>query len=139
MNGGGMRRLLLLVAVALTACGPANELGPAVTLPIADEVTAWGASCILEHEVMDVVPDPQTGAPANRSTGEVLVWPKGMTAHRSGTETVVFDPAGGVVMTTGGRYWVCPSGYLDSLTPWKGWVIGMARPCPDCTPGQGAD
>jgi hypothetical protein len=134
-NGGQWVRREILAALAallVAGCGQPLSTLPEVTLPVSATAPTYGTSCILMHEVMDVVADA-SGVPANGATGEPLVWPKGMTGRRLGSETEVVDPSGAVVMVTGGRYRVCPSEYLD------GWAVGGVSPCPDCALGQGLD
>lgn len=129
-----MRRVLavVLASAALAGCG---MLPSAIPLATKDNVFGWRGSCILMHKVVDVVADPATGTPIDKATGEAFTWPKGMTARHAafGSEVDVVDPHGNVVMTTGARYWMCPSEYLD------GWVIGDVKPCPDCALGPGLD
>jgi hypothetical protein len=129
-----MRRVLaaVLVSVGLTGCG---ILSSPIPLNTKDDAFGWRGGCILMHQVVDVVADPATGTPVDKASGEPFAWPTGMTARQAafGSEVEVLDPQGSVVTTTGGRYWMCPSEYLD------GWVIGDVKPCPDCTLGPGLD
>jgi len=119
-----LRRIALgfSLAFSVVACG-----GP---VPLDTDVTAqaWGG-CILMHEVVDVVARRSDGTPINKDTGKAFVWPIGFTAQRIGIEVEVLNADGEVVLTTGQRYSMCPSEYLD------GWVIGNVTLCPDCKLG----
>jgi hypothetical protein len=116
----------LALALCLLGCG----IGEQVPLFTVETVVADGG-CVLLYQVVDVIADPMSGTPAIKGGGEPLRWPRGYTARRAGLEVEVLDPAGTVVLTTGGRYWMCPKEYLPE------WVIGRVRPCPDCELGQG--
>jgi hypothetical protein len=116
----------LALALCLVGCGRGEQV-PLITV---DAVVADG-SCVLLYQVVDVIADPTSGTPVVKGGGEPLRWPGGYTARRAGFEVEVLDPAGTVVMTTGGRYWMCPKEWLPE------WVIGMVRPCPDCELARG--
>jgi hypothetical protein len=120
-----MRVLGPVLALVLLGCGLFVDRVP---LHTAD--SASGACCILMYWVVDVVADPTFGT-IDKATGQPLTWPARYTARRAGSEVEVLDPAGRVVLTTGGRYWMSPSEYLPE------WVIGEVRPCPDCELGSG--
>jgi hypothetical protein len=122
------RAAAILLTFCLVGCRSAADRVP---LGIDDTVTAFGQSCILMHQVVDVAADPVTGALILDGGGSALAvkWPKGFTAWRAGSETEVVDTNGSVVLRTGARYSICPSEYLN------GWVVGMVHPCPDCTLG----
>jgi hypothetical protein len=118
-----MRRPLVTLALALclVACGPLDQQVPLLT----DATVAGGPGCVLAYQVVDVIADPATGMPVVKGGGDPLRWPRGYTARRAGSEVVVLDPAGRVVLTTGGRYWMCPA--QDDPE----WVIGNVKPCPE--------
>ena len=121
-----MRRVAAALALALCLVGCRTFQVPLTT----DETaTSFGHSCILMHQVVDVIADPTSGTPVFKGGTEPMRWPKGFTAWRAGIETEVLDATGTVVLTTGARYSICPSEYLS------GWVIGMVEPCPDCPLG----
>ena len=91
------------------------------------------------HDVVDVFANPTFGTAIGSASGPPLKWPRGYTASRAGTEVQVLDRAGRVVLTTGSRYWVCPTPDSDLSKPLSEWVIGDVRPCPDCALGGGID
>ena len=119
----------LAMAFVLAGCGVVR--GAPVPLSIDESVTRFGESCILMHVVVDVTADPVDGRIVlNDGTKVVdMKWPKGFTAWRSGMQTQVANASGIVVLTTGARYYICPSEYLN------GWVAGAVKPCPDCKLG----
>ena len=137
-----MRRVAasLAVAVSVLACGGLSGAarGEQVPLPIDDTISGegWGQGCTLLWNISDVTADPDTGTPVmgkRRVLGadehvdlveQTLMWPRGFTAWRVGTETEVVSASGETVLRTGGRYWMCPIQYLDK------WVPGMVVPCP---------
>ena len=108
-------------------------------VPLSTSATDSGGGCWLMHEVVDLIADPTSGTPTIKGTGAPLKWPRGYTARRAGTEVEVLDRDGTVVLTTGGRYSVCPSPDSDYTKPVSEWVIGMVEPCPDCELGYGID
>ncbi len=117
---------VLALALGLAGCGlltPRGEQVPLITVETQ-------ACCYLMYSVVDVVADPTFGT-AIKGSGAPLRWPTGYTAWRAGTEVEIRDPAGRVVLTTGGRYWTSPTEYMPE------WVVGMVRPCPDCELGGG--
>lgn len=122
-----MRRVLttLALGLCLAGCGVVN-----VPLPTRDTGRAWDGGCVLMSQIVDVIADPTSGTPIDAATGEPFTWPEGFTARRALFEVEVLDPTGKVMLTTGGRYDLCPHEYLD------GWVIGNASPCPDCELGS---
>jgi hypothetical protein len=133
-----MRRVIATLGLALCAlgCGSTTPRAAQVPLPTDETVAAYGQSCILMHQVVDVTADPTTGTPVLTHVGQVR-WPKGFTAWRVGSEVEVLDSSGNVVLTTGSRYWVCPS--VSPNYDWTSWVVGMVKPCPDCALGPGVD
>lgn len=121
-----MRRAVMVLGLALSLLGCADEAptprpsrGAQVPLLI-DPFTE--PSCFLTHRIVDVIADPTTGTPTD-PTGTQFMWLTGFTAWRVGSEVEVLDADGGVVLTTGGRYWMCPA----SVDP---WVVGAVFPCP---------
>ena len=121
-----MRRVAAALALALALCLPGcTSRGEQVSLPTDDTVTGNGG-CVLLFQVVDVIANPTTGTPMVKSTTAPLVWPKGFSAWRVGSEVEVLDAEGQSVLTTGARYWMCPSRYIYQ------WVIGQVKPCPDC-------
>jgi len=131
-----MRRIAATLALSLCLLGCGLTKGERVPL-ITSESDA-GGGCWLLHEVVDVVADPTSGTPTIKG-GASLKWPKGYTARRSGTEVEVLDAAGSVVLTTGGRYELCPTPGSDYSKPLSEWVVGDATPCAGCTLGFGID
>jgi len=120
-----MRRIAIGLGLALSLLGcsgavptPAPSRGAQV--PLRADETQDG--CFLTHRIVDVVADPATGTPTDTS-GVPFSWLKGFTAWRVGSEVEVLDREENVVLTTGGRYWMCPA----SLEP---WVVGGVFPCP---------
>jgi hypothetical protein len=132
-----LRSVAALLALAVCLLGCATKAAERVPLNIDDTQSA--GACWLLHVVVDVVADPTTGAPTVKGTGEPLKWPTGYTARRAGTEVEVRDAMGSVVMTTGGRYWMCPTPASDYARPISEWVLGEVKPCPDCELGGGVD
>ena len=129
-----MRRPLVVLALTLcvVACAPRDErvaLGEQVPL-LTVETVVGGDGCVLAYRVVDVVADSASGTPVENGGGEPLRWPRGYTAWRAGSEVAVLDPSGGVVLTTGGRYWMCPVQFFPE------WVIGSVRPCPQAVPDK---
>ena len=116
--------LLLALAICVVGYGALTQRGAQVPLPT-DE-TAHDGACVLLFQVVDVIANPTSGTPSIASTDAPLMWPKGYTAWRVGSEVEVLDATGNSVLTTGGRYWMCPSKYLPQ------WVIGDVKRCPDC-------
>jgi hypothetical protein len=120
-----MRRLAITLGLALSLLGCG---GPAVTprpsrgaqVPIQADWPQEG--CFLAHRIVDVIADPATGTPTDPG-GVPFRWLTGFTAWRVGSEVEVLDRQGNVVLTTGGRYWMCPA----NSDP---WVIGGVVPCP---------
>ena len=131
------RRIATSLALALSMPGCASTTGERVPL-ITDEAQAGGA-CWLLHQTVDVIADPSSGTPVVKGSNASLRWPRGSTAHRVGTEVEVLDESGRLVLTTGGRYELCPT---PNTEYWKGisdWVIGGARHCEKCDLGPGLD
>jgi hypothetical protein len=130
-----MRRITAGLALAFCLIGCASSGGGSVPLKTDESVTRYGDMCILMHEVVDVTADPLSGEPVLNGGGGAydVSWPHGFTARRAGSEVEVLDASGSVVLTTGARYWICPSEYLN------GWVVGMVKPCPDCELGFRVD
>src|SRR5690349_3348551 len=129
-----MRRPLAVLApmLCVVACAPRDErvaLGEQVPL-LTVETVVGGDGCVLAYRVMDVVADSASGTPMAKGGGEPLRWPRGDTARRASSEVAVLDPSGSVVLTTGGRYWMCPAQYVPE------WVIGSVRPCPQAAPDK---
>jgi hypothetical protein len=124
------------MALCLVGCGASRgEASRGEQVPLPTVETAPIPGCILMHEVVDVTAEPKTGALVLNGGTETysVSWPKGFTAWRVGTQVEVLDAAGGVVLTTGARYSICPSEYLS------GWVVGGVTPCPDCPLGFEVD
>jgi hypothetical protein len=119
--------------MCLLGCGPRG-----VQVPLATDETQTGDACWLLHVVVDVVADPTSGTPTVEGSGAPR-WPRGYTAWRAGTEVEVRDSLGIVMLTTGSRYWMCPTPRTDYSKGLSHWVIGGVRPCPDCELGGGPD
>ena len=117
---------VLALALCLVGCSQAES----VPLTTVDTVVADGG-CVLLYQVVDVVADPASGTPVIKGGGDPLLWPRGFHARRAGVEVEVLDPAGAVVLTTGGRYWMCPKQWEPD------WVIGQVKPCSSCELGHG--
>jgi hypothetical protein len=130
-----MRRVTaaLALAMCLLGCDLRGARVPLVTVE-----TEPGGGCWLLHEIVDVVADPTSGTPTIKGSG-TPAWPRGYTAWRAGTEVEVLDSAGKVVLTTGSRYWMCPTPSTDLSKGLSDWVIGGVRPCPDCELGGRPD
>lgn len=116
----GLVLTLSLLGCSVATPTPAPSRGAQVPLA-ADGTTETG--CPLVHRIVDVIADPATGTPTDTS-GVPFTWLKGFTAWRVGSEVEVVDGAGLTVLTTGGRYWMCPANYYGS------WVVGAVVPCP---------
>jgi hypothetical protein len=131
-----MRRALTAFALALSllGCGSRDD-----EVSLFTDATESGDGCWLLHVVVDVFANPTFGTAVGSATGAPLTWPRGFTARRAGAEVEVLDRAGNVVLTTGGRYWLCPTPSSDYTKPISQWVIGEVRPCPDCALGGGPD
>ncbi|MEO8469045.1 MAG: hypothetical protein ABI573_05190 [Chloroflexota bacterium] len=129
-----MRRVLIALAMAasMVGCGSAkSDQVPLLTVET-DDVCCW-----LLYEVVDVIANPALG-PVIKGSGAPLRWPRGYTAWRVGAEVKVLDPAGNVVLTTGGRYWLSPVyDGVSGLGDESNWIIGEVKPCPDCNLGSG--
>jgi hypothetical protein len=121
-----MRRVIAALALGLCLLGCA----PSVPLRI-DNAASAEDCCLLSFMVIDVVADPTFGT-VNKADGAPLTWPPGYTGRWAGSEVEVLDPAGKVVLTTGGRYWLSPL-----YPPWDRFVVGEVRLCPDCELGGG--
>ena len=131
------RRIAITFALALCLLACGTEKGDPV--PLVTDETQEGGGCWLLHVVVDVVADPATGTPSVKDSGAALQWPRGYSARRAGNEVEVLDAAGSVVLTTGGRYWMCPTPRSDYSAPLSTWVLGEVRPCPGCELGGGPD
>jgi hypothetical protein len=115
----GFGLALLLLGCSVSVPTPAPSRGSQVPLLTVDT----DDNCFLRHRIVDVIADPETGTPTDPS-GEPFRWLKGFTAWRVGSEVVVLDREGRTVLTTGGRYWMCPA--LTSPVE----VVGAVVPCP---------
>jgi hypothetical protein len=105
-----MKRVLATLGLALVVLG-CGEQGVQVPLNVEDpwpQANADDVSCLWSFRVVDVLADPATGTPIAAGDCKPLHWPTGFAAWRAGTEVVILDPAGEVVLTTGSRYWMCP-------------------------------
>ena len=127
-------RVAVALALALFLLGCDSS-----KVPLPTDETDLGGSCWLLHEVVDVIADPDTGTPTIKASGAQLKWPMGFSAQRAGSEVEVLDRDGRVVLTTGGRYEICPTGGSDYSKPVSEWVIGEARACADCDLGRAVD
>lgn len=116
-----MHRIAITLALALGLAGCGGQV-PLVTR--GDD----GPGCLGDlWFIADVIADPISGTPTDAATGEPFTFPNSFTARRGLFEVEVLDAQARVVLTTGGRYSMCPGvGLLDG----KGWVIGAAQPCP---------
>lgn len=93
---------LLVAAVLAAGCGGV-ESGDRVQLLTAD----LGCFAGGEHQVTaPLVADAEHGT---TFTGLPVVWPRGFTGRRAGSEVEVLDAAGNVRATTGRRYWIAPA------------------------------
>ena len=124
----------LALALCLVCCG--SKRGEQV--PLLTVATPVPGGCVLMHQVVDVIADPRFGT-AIQGTNTPLRWTWGHTAWRVGSEVQVLDSAGRAVLTTGGRYWLCPANDGNYSKPLSEWVIGEIRPCPTCELGFGID
>jgi hypothetical protein len=98
---------LLMVAVALSACGP----GEPVDLMTADEVYANEPNqpgCYTSGTEGELVVDERAGTailedPPYSTSGRrvIVIWPPGYTARRSGSEVEVFNRDGKTKAKTG--------------------------------------
>lgn len=130
-----MRRIsgAIVLGLGLLGCGVLR--GPQVPL-VTVNTPLYGDGCVLLHEVVDVIADPDVGTVV-KDGGWPLKWPPGYTAWRAGTEVEVRDEAGKVVLTTGARYRISPRDDGTYSTPRKDWAAGCIAPCPDCELGNG--
>jgi len=131
------RRIATTLALALCLLGCGQTKGGHV--PLVTDETHEADGCWLLHVVVDVVADPTSGTPTLKGSGAELKWPRGFTARRAGTETEVLNAQGTVVLTTPGRYWMCPTPQSDYSRPLSDWVLGEVRLCADCELGGGPD
>jgi hypothetical protein len=129
-----MRRIIATFVLTLSLLGCAASRGAQVPLVTDETVTTYAQGCILMHEVVDVTADPTTGTPVLTGGDHEVRWPKGFTAWRVGSGVEVLDASGGLILTTGARYSICPAEYLSG---W--WVPGGVTPCPDCPLGYKLD
>lgn len=120
-----MRRVAISLGLALSLLGcsesvptPAPSRGAQVPLLTVETYD----NCFLTHRIVDVIADRETGTPTDPS-GAPFRWLNGFTAWRVGSEVEVLDREGRAVLTTGGRYWMCPA-----LT--EPFVVGAVFPCP---------
>jgi hypothetical protein len=123
---------MLALTLCVLGCGPRDDqvaLGEQVPL-LTVETVVGGNGCGLAYRVVDVIADPASGTPVVKGGGEPLRWPRGYTARRAGSEVAVLGDSGSVVLTTGGRYWMCPAQFFPE------WVIGSVRPCPQKVPDK---
>lgn len=135
LAGDRMRRIIatLVLAVCLLGCsGPKADQVPLVTIETPQGMTC----CWLFYAVVDVVADPTTGTPTFKDSGLPMRWPRGYTAWRAGSEVKVMDGGGNVVLTTGSRYRIEP---LVLAPDQANWVVGSAKPCPDCKLDSGPE
>ena len=132
-----MRRVVTMLALAVCLLG-CDSKAERERVPLVTDETESGGGCWLLHVVVDVIADPTTGTPTVEGSG-APIWPRGYTAWRAGAEVVVLDESGSVVLTTGGRYWMCPTPLSDYTRPISTWVIGDVKPCPTCELGGGPD
>jgi hypothetical protein len=130
-----MRQVAVSLAVGALLLGCGSLRGEQVPLVITDG-EVFGDGCVLLYEVVDVIADPTSGTVV-KGGGWPLRWPKGYTGRRVGSEVQVLDPAGNVVLTTGGRYRIGPANDGTYSTPISEWVVGCIDPCPDCELGSG--
>lgn len=124
--------LALLLAGCGAAPSPAPSRGAQVPLLTAEE----SGSGSFVNVVMDVVADPETGAPIIELDGAPMRWPPGYTAWRVGSETEVLDANGGRVLVTGQRYRFYPASDLLGSEPQRGVyipgpyrIIAYVEPC----------
>jgi hypothetical protein len=120
----------IVLALCVFGCGSRDDRVPLLT-----DASDPGGACWLLHQVADVISDPTTGTPSI-GPGTPLKWPRGYTARRGGTQVQVLSQAGTVVLTTGGRYELCPTPDTDYTKPLAEWVIGGATPCNDTLTSQ---
>jgi len=106
---------------------PAAPTGEQVPLITAGVGGGPGGCGVLLYAIVDVAADPTVGT-IYKGSGTPLRWRPGYTAWRAGGEVEVRNASEEVVLTTGGRYWICPAGqaYLE-----EGWIVGWVLPCPD--------
>jgi hypothetical protein len=129
-----MRGITSSVALAVCLLGCGGVLRQQVPLITVDVLVP--DSCWLLYRVVDVIADPTFGTVV-KGDGSPLKWPTGFTAWRAGSEVEVRDPAGNVVLTTGGRYRISPANNGGPYDPDAEWIASCPRPCPDCELGSG--
>lgn len=100
-----MRRVTTTLALALSLLG-CELFSNQVPLLTVDRDDPGG--CILSYTVLELIADPTFGTVY--TNGDPVKWPRGYTARRAGTEVEVLDAGGNVVLTTGRRYMVSPTG-----------------------------
>jgi hypothetical protein len=99
-----MRRIMTLLALALCLLGCDAGVLPRdrVALRTSDTDTI-GAPCFLSGWESELILDPRSGLAWSAGPDDIrpVIWPRGFTARRIGSEVEVLDRDGEVVATTG--------------------------------------
>jgi hypothetical protein len=109
--GSGLLALALALAISIVACGD----GSSVTLKY---ITTGPNNCYLAAFNGELVIDPTAGIVFADTFGRRMpvLWPKGWTAHRVGSEIEVLYPGGHVFARTDTP--ISPEGGVDSAGNW---------------------